>query len=215
MKKIIIQGKLVIQTGLHIGGDNSFSEIGALDSPVIRNLATGKPLIPGSSLKGKIRSLLTLNEQGESVDFIHEKPRIQRLFGSDTYRSRLQFFDLNLEGNPKVLTEVKYENTINRKTGVANPRQIERVIPQTIFHFNLVYNQIDENDFNEDILMMTKGLKLLQSDYLGGGGTRGNGRVRFEALQATCEDTIDLSYMNSLLTDVCLFGKKLYDGYEK
>ena len=51
--KILIKCDLVVRTGLHIGGSSSFSAIGTVDSPVIRDPFTGLPIVPGSSLKGK------------------------------------------------------------------------------------------------------------------------------------------------------------------
>ena len=77
MKKIIIKGELIIKTGLHIGSDDSFSAIGAIDSPIIRNSSTGKPIIPGSSLKGKIRSLLAKNKLGENVEIKDESNNLK------------------------------------------------------------------------------------------------------------------------------------------
>ena len=56
--KIQISGQIEIMTGMHIGGSSQFSAIGAVDSPVIRDVTTSLPMIPGSSLKGKMRSLL-------------------------------------------------------------------------------------------------------------------------------------------------------------
>ena len=55
--KILITGKIVAETGLSIGGGTVGLDIGGLDNPVIKD-AEGKPYIPGSSLKGKMRSLL-------------------------------------------------------------------------------------------------------------------------------------------------------------
>lgn len=55
--KIIITGKLKTRTGLHIGGSKSSLTIGGIDNSVIRD-AKDRPYIPGSSLKGKLRSLL-------------------------------------------------------------------------------------------------------------------------------------------------------------
>ena len=51
--KIKIEGVIEVKSGLHIGGDDSFSAIGAIDSPVVRDPLTRDPIIPGSSLKGK------------------------------------------------------------------------------------------------------------------------------------------------------------------
>lgn len=61
IKKIIIKGKIKAETGLAIGGSNTAMGIGGVDKGVIRNPITQQPYIPGSSLKGKMRSLLELN----------------------------------------------------------------------------------------------------------------------------------------------------------
>jgi len=55
--RVIIKGKIVALTGLHIGGAPVALEIGSVDLPVVRNPNNGQPYIPGSSLKGKMRSL--------------------------------------------------------------------------------------------------------------------------------------------------------------
>lgn len=54
----LLQGKIRLLTGLHIGAGNEEMHIGGTDNPVIKNPLTGQPYIPGSSLKGKMRSLL-------------------------------------------------------------------------------------------------------------------------------------------------------------
>ena len=56
--KIQITGTIEILTGMHIGGSSAFAAIGAVDAPVIKDVRSGLPMIPGSSLKGKMRSLL-------------------------------------------------------------------------------------------------------------------------------------------------------------
>jgi CRISPR-associated protein Csm3 len=57
--KIVITGVLQALTGLRIGGAGAGMEIGGPENVVIRDPATGRPYVPGSSLKGKMRSLLT------------------------------------------------------------------------------------------------------------------------------------------------------------
>lgn len=57
-KKILISGTITAKTGLHIGGNNVGLSIGGADATVVRNPLTNEPYIPGSSLKGKMRSLL-------------------------------------------------------------------------------------------------------------------------------------------------------------
>lgn len=210
MKKILIKGKLTVKTGLHIGGDSSFSAIGSIDSVVVKNPSSGRPIIPGSSLKGKIRSLLAKNEHHENIDFSEEKIELRRLFGSDNLRARLIFSDANVLTEQDNYTEAKWENTIRRRDGVANPRQIERVIPDVEFEFNLTYNLIDEKEAKDDFLMLANGLKLLQADYLGGGGTRGNGRVVFTNFEVESLKEYNLDHLNQLLKEVEEFGRKLY-----
>ncbi len=57
-KKIFIKGKIFVKTGIHIGGSSLGLQIGGADKVVVRNPLTSLPYIPGSSLKGKLRSLL-------------------------------------------------------------------------------------------------------------------------------------------------------------
>ncbi len=56
--KYIISADIVLKTGLHIGGTEEGFDIGGIDNPVIKDKVSGLPYIPGSSLKGKMRSLL-------------------------------------------------------------------------------------------------------------------------------------------------------------
>lgn len=57
-EKILIEGRLVVLTGLHIGGNDAGLAIGGADKLVVRRPKDGTPYVPGSSLKGKLRSLL-------------------------------------------------------------------------------------------------------------------------------------------------------------
>jgi CRISPR-associated protein Csm3 len=54
------KGKIKLETGLHIGSGDTELHIGGTDNPVIKHPHTLEPFIPGSSIKGKIRSLLEL-----------------------------------------------------------------------------------------------------------------------------------------------------------
>lgn len=60
LKKILVKGQITTLTGLAIGGSNTAMGIGGVDKGVIRNPITLQPYIPGSTLKGKMRSLLEL-----------------------------------------------------------------------------------------------------------------------------------------------------------
>ena len=194
--KIEITGEIEVLTGMHIGGSNAFAAIGAVDSPVVRDVRTNRPMLPGSSLKGKLRSLLAKTYNDNLVKHDADHPRIIRLFGSAQKEhvkcSRLLVPDMfltersvdELKERDLGLTEVKFENTINRLTAVANPRQIERVVRGTAFDLELIYNAEIEEEIAEDMETLAQGLKLLQYDYLGGHGSRGYGKVRLCGLQA-------------------------------
>lgn len=56
--KLLIGGEIEMLTGLHIGGNDAGLGIGGADKLVVRNPRDNRPYIPGSSIKGKIRSLL-------------------------------------------------------------------------------------------------------------------------------------------------------------
>lgn len=200
--KILIRCELVVRTGLHIGGSSAFSAIGAVDSPVVRDTTTGLPIIPGSSLKGKLRTLLTRSicqDINNMPAFEKDDEKIKRMFGcsNPVQNSRLQFADAFIGNKEEMMTtgitEVKFENTINRETCVANPRQIERVTPGTMFNVNIVYDAVSENELKEDMELLAKGFRLLQLDYLGGHGSRGSGRVSFKNFRF---ETIELEGIN-------------------
>lgn len=213
--KIKIKATLEVVTGLHIGGSPAFSAIGAVDSPVIRDSVTGMPIIPGSSLKGKLRILLArsladsmIPNKGPDED----KPEVKRLFGGDKgkIKSRFQFVDAFLENREMFseigVTEIKFENTIGRLTGVANPRQIERVVRGSKFDFTVVYDIVEPQEIIDDFRNFARALRLLEMDYLGGHGTRGYGRVRFsdfclEAIEAELPES-DIAEIMKLLRDV-------------
>lgn len=194
--KLLITAKLMVKTGLHIGGSSDFAPIGAVDSPFIRDPFTHQPIIPGSSLKGKMRTLLAkVRDEGPFLpDPSEDEAVVRRLFGAaqadgGAEPARLQFSDafISEESSQRYgkmdldtyLGEVKSENTINRISGVANPRQIERVPAGMVFDFTLTYNIEDEEDMEEDMKTVAAGFRLLETDYLGGHGSRGYGRVAF------------------------------------
>lgn len=214
--KIRISGDILVKTGMHIGGSSAFAAIGAVDSPVMKDVRTNLPMIPGSSLKGKMRSLLAkeLNMSLQEADHDHEK--IQRLFGSaqknHVKRSRLLFSDMVLANEEELrkaglqsMTEIKFENSISRLTAVANPRQIERTVRGSVFELDLIYEAEKEEEILEDIETLAEGIRLLQYDYIGGSGSRGYGKIAFQNLYAetvigSVDDTI-LQKCEQILAD--------------
>lgn len=195
--KIEISGTIEIVTGLHIGGSSAFSAIGAVDSPVVMDTRTNQPMIPGSSLKGKMRALLAKQYNTDIAKTVDDDAEcLTDLFGSAKAKkeSRILFTDMFL-GNLDELkragltgaTEVKFENSISRMTAVANPRQIERVVRGAKFPMQLIYeysDKIDEETLLQDFRILKEGFMLLEYDYLGGSGSRGYGRIKFLDLYA-------------------------------
>lgn len=213
--KLLIQCELVTITGMHIGGTDTFSAIGAVDSPVIRDARTGRPIVPGSSLKGKLRSLLARSLSGDierMPDFDRDDERILRLFGSASpvRTARAQFADCfvtNFDEMKQVgLIEVKSENAIRRSDSVANPRQIERVTSGVRFGVRITYNAFDAQQTREDLQLLARGMKLLQMDYLGGHGSRGSGRVSFRVTDETGSVRDDLGKMFDAVSAYELFS---------
>ena len=159
-KHIILSSTLKVETGLRIGGSTEKVEIGGIDNTIIKDPLTGYPYIPGSSLKGKIRTLLEYSCNkvsangnpwslkdcgGDNAD------PIIRIFGNSGAEniklgpSRIMVRDLKVHKDfltkpPYDLIEVKTENMINRLSGTAlNPRQAERVPAGVTFNMELSY----------------------------------------------------------------------------
>jgi CRISPR-associated RAMP protein, csm3 family len=216
-----LTGLIIVKTGLHIGAGNDKVEIGGMDNPIIRNPMTREPYIPGSSLKGKMRALLewqfdkVMPNDGKPCSCGAATCEICRVFGSanskknnDDAKKRgptrlivrdavLHEDDAEKFKNGKPIIEEKSENSLNRITAAANPRPIERVVPGIRFRFELVYRVIDDGDGgkrDEEYFktVVCKGLQLLENDYLGGGGSRGNGRIVFAELQDESGNSVDI-----------------------
>jgi CRISPR-associated protein Csm3 len=222
--KLILEGEIKCETGLHIGAGKGSLEIGGADNPVVKD-AFGIPYIPGSSLRGRLRSLLEQTSglavpaelvylskrKGQEVR-IHQSDRVDDdvciLFGRSAGRmekvvgdamettaatpARLTFYDAPLlvdsitaqmrENLDDELTEVKSENAVDRITSQANPRTLERVPSGAKFSFRIVLDVLCEED--KPLLgRVAEAMRLLEDDALGGGGSRGNGRIKFSALK--------------------------------
>lgn len=199
---VVVGGVLECVTGLHVGGNRDSLVIGGLDLPVARDPATRLPVIPGSSLKGRLRALLELlrggPRDGEPFD------PVALLFGgrskdANAGPTRLVVRDaLPLDPHTKARrpdestvnwwrlletdglgTEVKAETAINRITASAEPRQVERVVAGSRFTIEFVLSVFDRHEQEERLLKdLIVALALLEDSYLGGHGSRGYGRVR-------------------------------------
>lgn len=214
--RLVIRGDILVKTGLHIGGSGGAFAIGGVDNPVIVNQVSGQPYIPGSSLRGKMRSLTEkylgrTTGQRISQSKIHackseaeyvECP-ICNIFGITAedfnWPTRLLVRDVALDPESAVAireakttlpyTEVKTEVAIDRVTSQANPRDVERVPAGAVFGpMEFVYNIYSEQDV-EWLKVLLDAMQLLEDDYLGGHGSRGSGKIAFQNLQLTLKRT--------------------------
>lgn len=218
-QNVIFSGKIYCISGLSIGGSSSTLDIGGVDREVIKNPITKEPYIPGSSLKGKMRSELekkygtkrwikaneskkeeVLDRKRDKVLVVGDKEPcgcgkksclICTIFGShknpgaESAPTRIIVRDATLSkeemGDVPVILERKTENIVSRISDTADsPRTMERVPAGTCFKFEIVL-RVFEGDNKEDLIDKVKeGLDLVQKSYLGGGGSRGSGCVKFE-----------------------------------
>ncbi len=105
---------------------------------------------------------------------------------------RAKFFDLypteetlsNLQEalGRGIFTEIKTENQINRITSRANPRKVERVPAGAVFEGTIVFDCYKEGDENL-LKVVLQGMQKLEDNFLGGYGSRGSGRIKFEDIE--------------------------------
>jgi len=202
-KNIKVSGKIVLETGLHIGAAAEAMKIGGTDSPVVMDYLKRVPIIPGSSLKGKMRSLIELSEGNYNTDGeVHscddpscklclifgrsaedsEKVKlgptrliVRDCFPDDETKKRWEETEDIING-----TEIKMENWINRITSGATPRTFERVPAGSKFNFEMILSVYSGDDEKENLRYVLNAMGMLEDNYLGGLGSRGYGKISFE-----------------------------------
>lgn len=201
-KHIVITGILKCETGLHIGGSAEQMEIGGVDLPIIKHPVSKEPYVPGSSLKGKMRSELEKKYNktisGEPCGCGREDCPICKIFGPHknpkhtlgptrilvrdcplSNKSRIEYNNLMKEKGIDYI-EKKTENIIDRIKGTAsNPRTQERVPAGAEFDLEITLQVFDTDNEAKCKEIVKESLFLVQKSYLGGSGSRGYGKVRF------------------------------------
>lgn len=195
-----IEATLECVTGLRIGGSQDDLQIGGTDLPVIKHPVTLAPYVPGSSLKGKMRSEIEKRygkfgprNLAEPCGCALPDCPVCRIFGphkntiSQLGPTRLIVRDAGLIEGGQI--EIKTENVINRKTGAAeHPRKLERVAADSKFRAQIkvqVYDLDDGFKWNgksgKDALLavVREAITLVQETGLGSGVSRGSGQVKF------------------------------------
>jgi len=199
-----IKGTIKLLTGLHIGAGNEVIEIGGLDQPIIKHPVSHEPYIPGSSLKGKMRSSLELylgryGENGKPCQCGKADCPICTLFGVGGSKeeketegpTRISVRDAYMTdefkksfNNGELPMEIKYENIIDRISGTAgNPRPLERVPEGVEFNFNITVKEFDIDKDKNLVDTVLTCLYLVEQDGLGGNISRGCGQIEFNGIE--------------------------------
>ena len=209
--RILVRGSIKAITGLHVGKGKEGIMIGGVDNPVMRDPLSNQPYIPGSSLKGKMRSLAEKRDPntqpnknigtGRTKVRIHvcDRPDCKvcaiygipgqdgaqtptRLIVRDVFLNEESAKRLSSLSSDLPFTEIKYEAAIDRITAQANPRPLERVPANSVFGpFEMIFSIYRMGDF--DLLpSLFEAMRLVEDDYLGGSGSRGSGKIQFQKL---------------------------------
>lgn len=209
--KVILRGVIEVKSGMRIGGSTGGLKIGGVDLNVITD-PHGRPYIPGSSLKGKMRSLV---ERKEGVRFIDRGmhqcqsdaeykvcpvckiwgvlggtnftvPTLTRLIVRDSYLDETSISEEMRKNLDLQWTEVKFETAIDRIKGTAlhsSLRQAERVPAGARFKdCEIIFNVFEDGD-KALLKKVFEAMELLEQDYLGGMGSRGYGQIAFDGIE--------------------------------
>ncbi len=199
-----ITGVIHCLSGLRVGGSDELLQIGGTDLTCIKHPVTLRPYIPGSSIKGKMRSEQEQKlgrfggrDQSEPCGCAGLACLVCRVFGPhkkarhELGPTRIVMRDAACTRGGE--TELKSENVIDRKTGTAlHPRKVERVVAGSEFSLRIgiqvwdLDSGCEHNDKNGgDALVefVKDGLRSLQQTGLGSGISKGSGEIEFQGLK--------------------------------
>lgn len=206
MKKVahyIIRGEIELLSGMRIGGSDDILQIGGTDLTCIKDPVTGRPYIPGSSIKGKMRSSLERvlgKASREPCGCADDRCAVCRMFGPHKKTdhklgpTRIIVRDAPLISN-EFAVENKTESVNRRDTGAAeHPRTVERVAPGAKFKLEIGVQELDiDREFaytdphgkpvrGADALLevVCHCLDLVEQTGIGAGTGKGYGQVKIE-----------------------------------
>jgi CRISPR-associated protein Csm3 len=209
IKKFVkINGIMECKSGLSILGSKTEIGPGGVDNAVVKDPLYGLPYVPGTSIKGKMRSQLEVvygksGNKGTPCGCGQPDCVICTLFGAHmNTRSmagtpRLLFRDMSLvEGESQIsenLIEVKAETMVNRESHTAangSLRERERVAKGTRFNFEIVLQVFEGDNEKKNLDIVKRGLELIENTGLGGKTSGGYGQVKFEDIKTTSIDAM-------------------------
>ena len=242
--RVFITANIKALTGLHIGGSSTGLEIGGVYKGVILNPINKRPYIPGSSLRGKMRSQtekmlgkkqnnrigqVTIHSCKTKDDYVKDGGCVVcHIFGvpAEDYSSptRLVVRDVSLtdasadamdNANTELrYAEIKTEVAIDRVTSAASPRSLERVPAGAEFGPAEFVFGIYEQADYQRLKTVIEALQLVEDDYLGGAGSRGSGKVQFEGIKVYARAGNDYSKEISLGKDEYKTVQELLNDFE-
>lgn len=192
-----ITATITLVSGARIGGSDDVLKIGGTDLTCIKDPVSGRPYLPGSSLKGKMRSALEKAHGAAERNQPSKRGPVARVFGPhfdpkhNEGPTRIRVHDAPLQGD--FALELKTESINDRQTGTAmHPRTLERVAPGATFQLRIDFDVYDiDSDFKYEDLVEKKphqgrgailavindGLDLLCQAGIGAGTSRGYGQI--------------------------------------
>lgn len=208
-----LRGDIELLTGLHIGGGDLAMRIGGVDNAVVRNARSNEPYIPGSSLKGKIRSLLEWRSGAVGENPLGKGDldkaaggaseaavlAILQLFGvsgdanmdkdqaEKLGPTRVSFHDANLvdEQDGGRNLPITEVKSENSINRVTSVAKNPRQTERVVAGVRFAFRvTIKVLDGDGDLVAtLLQGMRLLELDSLGGSGSRGYGKVKFRDLK--------------------------------
>lgn len=195
-RRIIIEGEIEAVTPLHVGsGKPEFEE--GVDLPILKD-PSGSPYIPGSSIKGKVRTEVEKIARSSGM-FVCNAPTIETMCGSkSTSEEQLCiacriFGTASIKGGISRASKVKFrdahiitQTTLMQRTGIAMDREVGSVKAGALYtiegvpagaKFNLEI--VTENLTDEEFKILKSALKSVEDSALGGHSSRGFGKIKF------------------------------------
>lgn len=213
--RVIISGLIEAVTGLHIGRGREGVSIGGVDNPVMRDKLSNEPYIPGSSLKGKLRSLAEKRDGAPQNQNIGRDVRIHVAKSAAQYKKHFVNRLFGVPGETQVGVSAPTRLVVRdaRLTEASRNRLrgADTDLPFTEVKYEAAIDRITaaanprplervpaESQFGFEMIFslyesgdydllgnLVETMRLLEDDYLGGSGSRGSGQVVFKKLKLT------------------------------
>jgi CRISPR-associated protein Csm3 len=193
-RRIIISGTIETLTPLHIGSGKPEVEIGEVDMPILRD-PRGQPYIPGSSLKGRVRTEAERIARKMDME-VCEPPNVKDMCGSK--KKSVNEFCIccrifGTAGSISLASKVKFRDayplerveSLLERTGIAINRDTGAVTSGALYTIEAVpagvkfgLEIVADNLSDDELKLLKAALKSVEDSALGGSSTRGFGKVK-------------------------------------